>query len=119
VGLNSPHISGHLAVTNLSIQDRRFDSLDADIDAAKNRASVQNALLRRGAMELTADASVGLQNWSAKPNQPVQAKALVRNGDLADIMVLAGQPSEGYSGSRSASATVSGTAGNPSAIGAG
>ena len=37
----------------------------------------------------------------------------MRNGDLADVMVLAGQPAGGYSGALSMDASVAGTIGNP------
>ena len=39
--------------------------------------------------------------------------ASVRNGDLADVMVLSGQPPVGYSGALSMNANVNGTIGNP------
>src|SRR5581483_1803151 len=56
----------------------------------------------------------GLRNWKTSPRQRVSAEASVRNGDLADFMVLAGQPGEGYSGAVTADAHVGGTLGNPS-----
>jgi translocation and assembly module TamB len=112
-GLNSPQISGHLAMNRFAVQGRRFDALEADLAAAKNRATVSNGLLQRGPMQARFDATAGLQNWSPKPNQPVKATASVRNGDLADVMVLAGQPPGGYSGALSMDASVAGTIGNP------
>ena len=79
----------------------------------KSRAQLQNAVLQRGAMVTSANASVRLENWSAKPRDAVEATASVKNGDLADIMVLAGQKPAGYSGALSAQATIGGTVGNP------
>jgi translocation and assembly module TamB len=113
-GLSSPQIIGHLAITQFNVEGRRFDSLAADLTAAKNRASVSNGLLQRGPMQAQFAAAVGLQNWSPKPNQPLRATASVRNGDLADVMVLAGQPPAGYSGALTMDANVAGTIGNPS-----
>jgi translocation and assembly module TamB len=112
-GLNAPQISGHLAMNRFAVQGRRFDSLEADLSAAKTQASVSNGLLQRGPMQARFDATSGLQNWSPKPNQPIKATASVRNGDLADVMVLAGQPPAGYSGGLSMDANVEGTIGNP------
>ena len=113
-GMNSPQIEGHLAVDRFNVQGRRFDSLTADVAAAKNKASVTNGMLQRGPMQAQFHASAGLQNWSPKPAQPVAANLSVRNGDLADVMVLAGQPPAGYSGALRLDANVGGTIGNPS-----
>ena len=39
-GITSPQVSGHLALGRFSVQGRKFDSLSADVQAAKTRASV-------------------------------------------------------------------------------
>ena len=115
-GLASPQITGHVAIRSFSVEGRRFDSLDADIAAAKNRAAVSNGMLQRGPMQAQFNGSAGLQNWSPRPNQVLTANASVKNGDLADVMVLAGQPPAGYSGALSLDASVGGTIGNPSGV---
>lgn len=115
-GLSAPQITGHLAVTRFSVQGRRFDSLDTDVAAAKNRAGVSNGVLQRGPMQARFEASAGLRNWSPQPTQPLSATATVQNGDLADVMVLAGQPPAGYSGALSLDANVGGTIGNPTGV---
>ena len=112
-GLNAPRIMGHLAVDSFRVEGRRFDSLAADVDAAKNRASVSNGALVRGPMQAQFTATAGLQEWAPKPNQPLAAKVAIRNGDLADVMVLAAQPPAGYSGALRLDATIGGTIGNP------
>ena len=115
-GITSPQVSGHLALGRFSVQGRKFDSLSADVQAAKTRASVSNGLLQRGPMQAQFAASTGLKNWSPKPDQAITATANVRNGDLADVMVLAGQPPSGYSGALTLDANVGGTIGNPSGV---
>ncbi len=112
--LTAPNIAGHLAVDPFSVQGRRFDSLAADIAAAKNRASLSNGVLLRGPMQARFNASAGLLDWSPKPNQPLTAKVNIQNGDLADVMVLADQPPAGYSGALTLDGNVTGTIGNPS-----
>jgi len=111
--LASPNISGHLAVNRFQVEARQFDALAMDLRAASAGAAVSNASLSRGSMQAQFRASVGLQNWKATPNQPLSVQAFVRNGDLADVMALAGQPSAGYSGALAADAGVTGTIGNP------
>ncbi|HWC00867.1 MAG TPA: translocation/assembly module TamB domain-containing protein [Bryobacteraceae bacterium] len=111
--LSSPQIAGHLAVNRFSVEGRRFDDLALDAAASPSRATVSNGTLRRGPMQTQFAAAVGLAKWKATPDQPVSLDASVRDGDLADVMVLAGQPPAGYSGPLSADAHVRGTVGNP------
>lgn len=111
--LSSPRISGHLAVNRFQVEERRFDALAMDLNAASGGAAVSNGTLSRGTMQAQFGASVGLRDWKATPNQPLGVQASVRGGDLADVIVLAGVPSAGYSGALAADANVAGTVGNP------
>lgn len=111
--MSAPRMEGHLAVTRFSVEKRRFDALSADLAASSSGAAIRNGSLNRGAMQAQFAAAVGLRNWKTTPNQPVSADASIQNGDLADIMVLAGRPSTGYSGALSVSAHVTGAIGNP------
>ena len=111
--LTAPRIAGHLAVTRFSVEGRGFNALGADVAAASTGATVNNGSLTRGQMQTAFNASVGLRKWSATPNQPLKADIALRNGDLADAVVLAGEPSAGYSGTLTADAHIAGTVGNP------
>ena len=108
-----PRINGHLAVSRFSVEGRQFDQLNADTAASSTGASIREANLTRGTMRIEASASVGLRNWKPLPNQPVSANAVIRNGDLADMLALTGRLSVGYSGTLSANLAVSGTVENP------
>ena len=112
--MQSPRLAGHLKAAGFSVEGRQFDSLVADASAASSGASVRNAVLTRGAMQTEFSLDVGLKNWSATPEQRVSADATVRNGDLADLIVLAGQNGADYSGAVSATMHIGGTIGNPS-----
>lgn len=111
--LAAPRINGHLAVNRFSVEGRQFDQFNADATASSTGASIRNASLIRGTMQMQASASVGLHDWKALPNQPVTANAVIHNGDLADLLALAGRASAGYSGMLSANLAVAGTVGNP------
>lgn len=111
--LSSPRITGHLAATRFTVEQRAFDSLGLDIAASKSGAAVSNGTLTRGMMQAQFQATAGLANWKPTPNQPLTAAANISNGDLADVLALAGRPSAGYSGTLSADAKVTGTIGNP------
>jgi translocation and assembly module TamB len=112
-GLSKPHIDGHLAVNDFQVQNRPFDVLSLDLIASDLGAAVKQGLLTRGAMQASFSASAGLRNWKLLPSNPLSAQVNVQNGDLADIMVLAGQPNQGFSGALTANLHVGGTIGNP------
>ena len=111
--LTSPRITGHLAVSRFSVEGRLFDKLDADAAVSSTGAAIRNGSLNRGSMQAQFSATIGLRNWEALPNQPVAADASIRNGDLADVLAVAGQPSSDYSGMLGANLHLSGTIGNP------
>ena len=112
-GLSSPRITGHLAASRFSVEGRQFDRLDLDAVVSAAGAAVRNGSLTRGAMQAHFSASVGLRKWKALPNEPITADATVNNGDLADMVALAGRPAADYSGLLVASVRISGTVGNP------
>lgn len=111
--MTSPRIIGHLAITSFSVEGRPFDAFAADLDAASSGASVRNGSLTRGLMQASFNGRVGLRNWKPEPYEPVAVTASIRNGDLADIMALAGEKDAPYSGALTADANISGTIGNP------
>jgi translocation and assembly module TamB len=112
--LTSPHIAGHVAANRLVVAGRRFDSLVADASASSAGVVVQNGSLTREVMQARFSGSLGLRDWQPFPNAPVAAKATIEQGDLADLLALAGQPRGGYSGQLTANVDIDGTFGNPS-----
>ncbi len=113
-GLTTPRITGHLGVNHFQVRGRPFDSLGADVAASASGAAVQQGLLARGPMRASFSATAGLRAWKPLPSSPLSSDVNVQNGDLADIMVLAGQPNQGFSGALAANLHAAGTIGNPS-----
>jgi translocation and assembly module TamB len=109
----SPHIAGHLALASFLAEGREFDRFGADLAAAENGASVQNGMLSRGTMQTTLAANISLNKWKPEPDDAVRVNANIRDGDLADILALAGQKGVEASGLLSANAQITGTIGNP------
>src|SRR5262249_4315458 len=107
--LASPRIAGRLAVTKIAGEQRAFDQLTADLTASPSGAQVRNGLLTRGPLRADFAASVGMRNWSAGRREPLTANAAIRDGDLADIIALAGQKDTPVSGCLNASARITGT----------
>ena len=111
--LTSPNVSGHLTASRFSVAGRHFDSFDADASVSKHEVAIQNGSLGRNNMQARFSGTLGLRDWKALPSAPLAITGSIQNGDLADLLALAGQPSNDYSGQLSANVSVSGTLGNP------
>ena len=111
--LTSPRIAGHLTASRLTFAGRQFDNLVADGSVSKSNAVVQGGSLSRAVMQTQFSGSIGLRDWKTFPSAPVSVNATIQNGDLADLLALAGQPSAGYSGQLTASLKINGTLGDP------
>jgi translocation and assembly module TamB len=106
-------VTGHFMMRGFAVEGRQFDTLNADVAAAGSSAAVTKAVLTRGPMHARADARIALRHWLPVPRSPLDVNAGISDGDLADVMVLAGQGAAGYSGALSASIRIGGTYGNP------
>jgi translocation and assembly module TamB len=115
--LTAPKISGHLTASRFSVAGRRFDSFNADASITKSHVAIQNGDLDRNAMQAHFSGTLGLHDWKPLSSAPLSVIASVQNGDLADLLALAGRPSSAYSGQLSANVTVNGTLGNPQGAG--
>lgn len=111
--LTAPSVSGHVTADRFSIAGRQFDSFNAEASATKHGVSIQNGSLDRNMMQARFSGTLGLRDWKPLPSAPLAINASIQNGDLADLLALAGQPSAGYSGQLSANVSVNGTLGNP------
>ena len=109
----APAIAGHAALTRFSVNQRQFDRFETDFQASASNATVQNARLTRGTLQAQFDASIGLRSWRSSGTDRISLNGNMRNGDLADVLALAGQPAVPVKGLLSAQANISGTVGNP------
>lgn len=111
--LASPRVAGRLSVTSFAVSQRSFDQLAADFSASSSEAKVPNASLNRNGSQAQFSASVGLHNWSTEPGSPLTANATIQNGDLADILALAGKSDIRVAGPLNADVRIAGTVANP------
>ena len=109
----APNTSGHLTANRFSVAGRQFDSFDADASVTKRGVAIQNGSLARNTMQARFSGSFGLRDWKPLPSAPLAANASIQNGDLADLLALAGEANAGYSGQLNANVSVNGTLGNP------
>ena len=111
--LDNPKIMGHAGVTRFSVNNRQFDRFETEFQASASEASVRNARLTRGSLQAQFDGSMSLRKWSAGNNDRISLTGSMRNGDVADILALAGQTSVPASGLSNAQVNITGTIGNP------
>ena len=111
--LAAPRITSHIDVGRFAIQQHSFDRFAADLAATPSGAAIQNGVLTRKTLQTAFDASIGLRKWSPLPLSPLTANVQMRNGDLTDLLSLAGESSIPASGQLSADVHISGTYGNP------
>ncbi|MBV9300862.1 MAG: translocation/assembly module TamB domain-containing protein [Acidobacteriaceae bacterium] len=122
--LSAPHISAHMAMNNFAVsppvppnqppgQPHLFNRFALDLAASPSGASIQNGILTRNTLQTNFDASIGLRKWSPVSRSPLTANLTMRNGDLADLLTLAGESSIPATGNVGADVHVGGTYGNP------
>jgi translocation and assembly module TamB len=111
--LASPRVQGQLAVSNFEVEGRRFDSLRADVSASASGAKLENATLARGNMRIDTSAAIELRDWKVQPQQKVALNTTIRDGDVADLLALAGQPDIPITGTVNGDIQLTGTVGNP------
>ncbi|HEY7389643.1 MAG TPA: translocation/assembly module TamB domain-containing protein, partial [Bryobacteraceae bacterium] len=111
--LSAPRIAGNITMTNFAIEGRAFTRFTADLNAARTGVTVTNALLTRDTFQAHFTAYLGLRNWKSEPRLPLRADVTVRNGDLEDVLALAGETRVPAAGTLSANAHIDGTLGSP------
>ncbi len=111
--LSAPQVASHLAVDHFAVEGRSFDQLGLNLAASPSQAAVTDGTLTRGHLRTGFDANIGLKKWSPLPLSPLNANVTLRNGDIADFLLLAGQASIPASGELNGDIHVNGTYGNP------
>jgi translocation and assembly module TamB len=111
--LDDLRIQGHAAATRLVYQGQLAESVQADVTASAENVKAQNIVLARGAVRVQGDMAVALHQWKTDPGSFLFGKGTLRNGDLAELASLAGQPGQPVSGTLDGSAEITGTIANP------
>ncbi len=111
--LSAPRITSHIAMDRFAVEQRVFDGVSADIAASPSSAAIQNGVLTRRTLRTTFDASIGLRKWSPTPRSQLTANIAMRNGDIADLLALAGEGTVPATGTLGADVHIGGTYGNP------
>ena len=111
--LSAPQVQSHLSVDRFAVEGRSFNQLGLNLAASSSKAAVTDGTLTRGRLRTAFDANIGLKKWTPVPSSPLNANVTLRNGDVADLLALAGQASIPASGELTGDIHVNGTYGNP------
>jgi len=88
--MKQTQISAQLLAQNLQVQGSAWRTLQANAQASPSGITIQNGLLinaRQG--QVTFSASLGLQNWSYAPSNPIAINASVKQMPVAELQTLA------------------------------
>jgi translocation and assembly module TamB len=110
--LSSPHIESRLSMDRFAIEHRPFDHLGLQLAASPSGANISSGILSRKTLQANFDAALGLRKWRPLPSSPVAANVTLRNGNMADVMSLAGS-SIPAAGDITADVHIRGAYGNP------
>jgi len=111
--LASPNLSAHVDADHFFVQRRPFDRLSLDLVASSGGVTISNGSLSRQSLQIRFSGSTGLRQWSADTNSSVMLALDMRNGDIGDVLALAGQSDVPARGAVNISAKIDGTVGNP------
>lgn len=111
--IQNPQIRGDLAASDLRINGSHWKSIRAGVGLSSSGIQLENAVLQpasQGRVEL--NAKTGLDHWSFRRSNVVQASVTASNLKLADFLNLMTQPVP-VEGTLNASVQMRGTLANP------
>ena len=89
---SAPHLTGHLAATNLRFNETAWKVFRTDVDASPSEAQLMNADLEPAPKgRITMNARVALRKWAFSKTSPVQIDLNASDLDVASLTKLAGQ----------------------------
>lgn len=111
--LDSPRISGHVAIRNAVFEGRLYDSLSGDAVATENQLAISNAALSADGVTANGAASLALTAWEAGDNSAIAASLSAGKIALAPLLAAEGYKDQPVSGTVDATARVAGTLARP------
>ena len=110
--LANPTVSGHVELGQFEFAKQNFNQLAANFQLTRLRLDVRDLTVTHEQMLMSGNGHVGLEDWRVSDASEVAGVFSLRNGDLARLVVEAGQTWPA-SGSVSGSLTIAGTYGKP------
>lgn len=110
--LSAPHLTSQVALDRFAVEHLLFDHLGLQMAASPSGVAVNNGVLTRHTMHANFDAALALRRWTPLPRSHLAANVTLRNGQLPDLISLAGV-SVPATGDVAADIHINGTYGNP------
>jgi translocation and assembly module TamB len=111
--LSAPNISAHAAVDRFAVEGSLFQHAALDLSASPSGAALSNGVLTSDGLRSTFGASIGLFKWKPLASSPLSANLNVPNGNLTNVLALAGEQDLPASGRVNVAVQVRGTYGDP------
>jgi translocation and assembly module TamB len=111
--LNSPAITGHLAMTDSVLWDQKISAASGDFDASGAGITVRDGSVTWNGVTSRLSGTVGLSDWELKDSSALNVRVQIANGDVRTLLALAGNNDVPLTGALNTTAEVTGTFGDP------
>jgi translocation and assembly module TamB len=115
--LDSASVRGRAEAVHFTVEGHDVDSASAVVEASASGVSARQVVISRGAMRAAGWARVGLDNWKAGEQSPIAGEITLQAPDAAAALAELKRDEPVSGGPVVATATLSGTVGNPEAAG--
>jgi translocation and assembly module TamB len=112
--LDKAEVAGNLTINTFEVQNQKFQSLVASLNANPSGAHVSSFALGQGTLKLAGGGDIALREWKPVDASPVSAKLTLQGAQIGKLLKENGQNIP-VDGTLSAQANVSGTVGSPEA----
>jgi len=106
--LENPEFAGHLRINSFELEGRRFELLEADLEASSGSLHTRAMRLARPGLSLAGEGRLALRNWAPDPAGPIASTLTLVTHDVEALTKELGLDFP-VSGELSAKAKVSGT----------
>ena len=111
--LEDLRVAGRAALESFAYGGTHVDSLQAAVTASKSAVAVENGVVARGELRAQATGAIGLSEWKMSDASPLDATVSVAGAPVAELAAAAGRKKTPATGTVTASARITGTAGDP------
>ncbi len=111
--LDGLRVAGRAALAGFAYQGAHVDSAQAAVTAARNAVSIENGVVTRGKLRAQVAGEIALREWRVDDAGPLNLNFSVAGAPVAELAALAGRKDAPVTGTVTASARITGAAGDP------
>ena len=113
--LDSPQVSGHVALTHALVRGQEVDAAQGDVSASRSSLSVTGGSATGRGLEIRGTVTAELLNWALPPSSTLEGAVELANTDIARLLAIMEYRDVAVTGTVSGSARISGSASSPRA----